>query len=236
MRIQTKKIPLMNLNFQQSAIIAPHPDDEVLGCGGLITRLAEKGNAPHVIIMTGGENSHHGCCTLSKEDIVQARHRLTIQAAELLGVPTTHIHCLHYPDGEITLANTEKTVKLRTLLQELGCDAVFIPHWGEGWSDHTRTAQIIKKMNLDNVELYEYCVWMWYYNIWRLDWPNARQLRMTDHECSLKRKAVDKYVIPLAPCGRPWSGKLPGIFLKANRWNRELYFKTDGQPDFMEKR
>ena len=39
-------------------IIAPHPDDEVIGCAGLIQRSLNKGNDVYVIILTGGEASH----------------------------------------------------------------------------------------------------------------------------------------------------------------------------------
>ncbi|WP_240051127.1 PIG-L deacetylase family protein, partial [Bacteroides salyersiae] len=42
-------------------IIAPHPDDEVIGCAGLIQRSLNKGNNVYVIILTGGEASHNGC-------------------------------------------------------------------------------------------------------------------------------------------------------------------------------
>ena len=51
-------------------IVAPHPDDEIIGCGGLIAHLVKENKAPHVVIMTGGEGSHHGCCDTSSGDIV----------------------------------------------------------------------------------------------------------------------------------------------------------------------
>jgi hypothetical protein len=38
----------------KTVIIAPHPDDEVIGCAGLIQVLVERGTPPHVIILTGG--------------------------------------------------------------------------------------------------------------------------------------------------------------------------------------
>ena len=34
------------------------------------------------------------------------------------------------------------------------------------------------------------------------------------------------YILPQAPCGMPWSGVLPEMFVKANRWNKELYFEV----------
>ena len=49
---------------------------------------------------------------------------------------------------------------------------------------------------------------------------------MTPSEHELKMKAMDAYIRPLAPCGNPWSGVLPKVFVDANRWNKELYFKA----------
>lgn len=227
LRFRIKRSPLLELNFHHPLIIAPHPDDEVLGCGGLIAKLVHKGIFPHIIMMTEGERSHDSCCTLLQENIAQTRHQLTLRAAKILGLPKNHIHCLHYPDGGITPSNKKETNKLRLLLQNLKCDTIFVPHWGEGWNDHIMVAQIIKELAITNVQIYEYCVWLWYYNIWNLSWEKARQLQMNNHEFSLKQKAMHQYVTPLAPCGNPWSGILPELLIKANLWDKELYFKMD---------
>jgi LmbE family N-acetylglucosaminyl deacetylase len=39
-------------------VLAPHPDDETLGCGGLITELTAKGRPPVVVVVTDGTGSH----------------------------------------------------------------------------------------------------------------------------------------------------------------------------------
>lgn len=221
----------MRLGFKPSAetkgntlIIAPHPDDEVIGCGGLIARLVLQHRIPHVVVMTGGEGSHAGCCDTSKEDIVKARRRLTRNALTILGIPESHIHELNFADGNIN-GNDPEVKKLRHLVVELKPESVFVPHWGEGWPDHINTANIVRDIAPASAEIWEYCVWMWYYNVWRgLDWHNARRLSMSPEEHALKLKAMDAYVSPLAPCGKPWSGVLPRLFLKANSTNNELYF------------
>lgn len=207
-------------------IVAPHPDDEVIGCGGLIARLVAEGRTPHIVIMTGGEGSHNSCCSTSKEEITTARRGLTRKALAILGVPESNIHELDCPDGGIdnTLPQIER---LQPILSRLKPDSVFVPHWGEGWSDHVKTAQIVKELVAKDTTVWEYCVWMWYYNVWRgLDWKNAAVLSMTPSEHELKMKAMDAYIRPLAPCGNPWSGVLPKVFVDANRWNKELYFKA----------
>lgn len=205
-------------------IVAPHPDDEVIGCGGLIARLVARGNAPHIVALTGGEGSHRGCCKLPAGDIKQARRGLTRQALQILGVPAQNLHELDFPDGGIS-AQSPEAERLKALLEELRPDAVLVPHWGEGWPDHINAAKIVKTITQAS-EVYEYCVWMWYYNVWRgLDWSNARRLKLTPEEHVLKLCAIDAYVKPLAPCGKPWSGVLPTLFLTANSGNSELYFK-----------
>lgn len=217
--------PLLELS-ENTVILAPHPDDEVIGCAGLIQTLVERGTPPHVIILTGGEGSHRGCCDTSAEDIIKARHQLTQKAATTLGLPLSNIHCLEYPDGGIDIAHTE-TEKLKVLLEELSPKAIFLPHNSEGWNDHVRVAGIIKKLIKQHlVDVYEYCVWMWYYNVWNLDNKNARILKISPSQHQRKLQAIEQYVTPLAPCGKPWSGVLPKAFLKAARWKRELYFRV----------
>lgn len=209
----------------KTVIIAPHPDDEVIGCAGLIQALVDCGMPPHVIILTGGEGSHRGCCDITSEELIAGRHNLTIKAAETMGLPLSHIHCLQYPDGGVAIEHPE-TERFAALLQELKPDAVFVPHRGEGWSDHLQASEITKHLLMgQKISIYEYCVWMWYYNVWRLDYRNARVLRMSRAQHLRKLQAIDEYVTPQAPCGKPWSGVLPKPFLKAAEWSRELYFK-----------
>lgn len=203
-------------------IVAPHPDDEVLGCGGLIARLVDEGKFPHIILLTGGEASHCQCCSIPAGKIIEARRHLALEAAGILGLPESNIHFLDYPDGYIAYEHVE-TDKLLTLLQDLNPKKVLIPHKGEGWPDHVNAAKIIKRVC--NVPIIEYCVWMWYYNVWHLDWKNAAVLKMSSSEHKTKLSAVDAYISPLAPCGKPWSGVLPKLFVNASRSNVELYFK-----------
>ena len=208
----------------KTVIIAPHPDDEVIGCAGLIQDLVERGTPPHVIILTGGEGSHRGCCNTSAEEIIAARHQLTLKAAITLGLPEFHIHCLSYPDGGVAMEHPE-TERLRELLTQLSPKSLFVPHRGEGWSDHLQAAEITKALMAEKkAVIYEYCVWMWYYNVWHLDFKQACVFRMSRVQHQRKLRAMEQYVTPLAPCGKPWSGVLPKPFLKAARWSRELYF------------
>ncbi len=217
-------------------IVAPHPDDEVIGCGGLIARLVAEGRTPHIIVMTGGEGSHRGCCSIAADEIKTARRELTDKALRLLSVDREFIHYLDFPDGGIPSGmengewRMENLRKLEELLAEINPDTIFVPHWCEGWPDHVNTRNLILNSQfsiINSPQVWEYCVWMWYYNVWRgLEWKNAYKLKMTPREHQLKLEAMDAYIKPLAPCGKPWSGVLPELFVKANSSNTELYFRA----------
>ena len=226
-RIITRNKDKICVGNEKCIILSPHPDDETIGWSGLIQHLISNGQRVDVIYMTGGGKSHSGCCNIEETTLIIHRRELAKKSASILGIPQKNLHFLDYPDGGVTFSCHE-TERLKTLLCELKPDAVFIPHKGEGWSDHIESGNIVKFLLEDNeaVEIYEYCVWFWYYNVWNIDWKNARIVAMTKEQHKKKLQAMDVYIKPLAPCGKPWSGVLPKVFVWANRWNKELYFKV----------
>ena len=218
---------------ETAIIFAPHLDDEVFGCCGLIQRMLAKGKRVELIVMTGGGKSHSGCCTLDEATLIARRRDLTVKAAVLYGLGKEHIHFLDFPDGEISVEHPELArlrALLDALLKECRDAVVYYPHrQGEGWPDHVHTAEIAAALcNSHHTQItqYEYCVWFWFYNCWKIDWCNARILRMDKREYCCKQEAINAYILPQAPCGMPWSGVLPEMFVKANRWNKELYFEV----------
>lgn len=206
-------------------ILAPHPDDEVFGCGGFIAQQIAEGNAPHVIVLTGGGGSHRGCCSTSESDIISARRKLTHKAMSALGLPESNIHELDFSDRHISEGNAAEKKKLELLISEINPDVILVPHHGEGWSDHLAARNLGIELAGEDTEVYEYCVWMWYYRQKNLDWKNAYVLKMTEAEHQKKLEAIKTYHSVLAPCGKPWVGVLPKLFVKANSANQELFFK-----------
>lgn len=206
--------------------IAPHPDDEVIGCAGLIQRSLKKGKDVYIAILTGGEGSHKGCCQIAPQELIDKRRGLASKINKELGVASENLFFLDYPDGSIKY-ELQETDRLNRLIKQICPDSILIPHAGEGWNDHIQAGNIVKRLTIDNtdIQIYEYCVWFWYYNTWKIDWKNAQLLTMTKEELSRKNDAINQYIYPKAPCGKPWSGTLPETFIKANRWNKELYFK-----------
>lgn len=215
----------VNLEKGKILILAPHPDDEVFGCSGLVQQQIASGREIYIIFMTRGEASHSNCCNIDRELLKRERAKLTDKALSLLGVKQYNISRLSYTDGSLSYSS-EETKKLKKSIDQINPDAIFVPHSGEGWNDHIETQNIARELIKDkNIELYAYCVWFWYYNVWDIDWINAFTLSMSKKQLELKNQAIDTYIYAKAACGKPYSGVLPKVFVWANRWNKELYFK-----------
>lgn len=209
-------------------IIAPHPDDEIFGCGGLITRLVKLNNPPFVLILTGGGESHARCCSIAKEKIIQKRRELTHKALKLLGLSDKHIIELDYQDTKIAriLDNKLEMDRLKKIILNINPQLIIIPHQKEVWVDHVMTAKIFNEITPPSIEIWEYCVWLWYNLIWKgIVWENGVRLKMTKDEYYKKIKTLKIYLKEQAPCGKPWSGKLPLLFLWAHKKRFELFFK-----------
>jgi LmbE family N-acetylglucosaminyl deacetylase len=110
-------------------VVAPHPDDEVLGIGGTIARLVNAGREVHVAIVTSGQ---------PPKFTEEQTHTVRSEAAaahELLGVSETH--WLGFPAAELAEhPHGTLNARLGRLISELGPDLVFAPHPRDIHMDH----------------------------------------------------------------------------------------------------
>lgn len=68
-------------------ILAPHPDDESLGCGGFIAEAVARGRPPVVVIVSDGSGSHPASREWPEERLTQQREKEAREAARILGLP-----------------------------------------------------------------------------------------------------------------------------------------------------
>jgi LmbE family N-acetylglucosaminyl deacetylase len=225
--------------YEHSFIIAPHPDDEVFSCGGLISNLTGNGKNVSILFLTKGEASHQGCCNASIDQIGFERKALAERADRLLGLSQQQLFFLSGKDGNIPHKSHEAFLDMATqianTIKELSSDVVFCPHPSEGWSDHIAAteltvAAISMLPSSSKPKLYYYCVWFWLSlplrRALKLDWSKALLLDISE-QLSLKRQAMNVYLGELAPCGNPWVGNLPKELLRAFEWGKELFFEAD---------
>lgn len=120
--------------MKQVLVIAAHPDDEVLGCGGTITRLSSEGSECHLLIVTDGSSSQYRESDHLHE-IIEAKKLETKGCADLMGFKT-----IHY--GELPDMKLDKTPHIvinqviEKVIDEIQPDTVFTHFWGDVNRDH----------------------------------------------------------------------------------------------------
>ena len=213
---------------QNICILAPHPDDETMGCGQLIYEICHNGGDCQVIVISDGAGSHRGCCKTDDKDIVEGRKASCRMAMEKLGLPADNLMFLGFPDGEL-LANED--IIFDRVKQILGNfhGTLLVPHEQEGWNDHLTVHHVGKRIAKETgCHLLFYCVWFYFSMPFRkfprVKWSSA-QILSCEEALEKKRMALSIYQNEKAPCGKPYAGVLPDLLWQAVNGEREVYFE-----------
>lgn len=119
--------PLMNA--RTIAVVAPHPDDEILGCGGTMIRAVAAGAEVHVVVVTRGQPP------LFEESLVDRIRRETLQAHAMIGVSDTQF--LDFPAAALDqVPRSDLNHALSTALARIQPDLLLIPFIGDIHLDH----------------------------------------------------------------------------------------------------
>lgn len=145
--------------------IAPHPDDEALGCGGLLHLLAEAGQRPLVAYLTDGAGSHRGSPTWPPARLASTRRQEALTSLRALGVPPCDVMWLSWPDAQPHLVTGPEYGITRDRLARL-CRAAHIRAIATTWSgephcDHVAAFELAKAVSGRGIALFQYLVWGW---------------------------------------------------------------------------
>ena len=99
----------MGKNKKSILVVAAHPDDEVLGCGGTIAKLAESGSAVNVLFISNGVDSRGGKQKEIKNNI-EIRKRAAIKSCKILG--TKYPKFLGLPDNQLDMFSLLQLTKM----------------------------------------------------------------------------------------------------------------------------
>ena len=120
-------------------VIAPHPDDELLGCGGTLLRRKNEGATLGWVIMTKISED----TGWSKESVQERKNEIE-QVRKGLGVQPGHLFQLGFPTTRLdTLPMGELIAKVSEVFQIFQPEEVFIPHQGDAHSDHRITFEAV---------------------------------------------------------------------------------------------
>lgn len=113
-------------------VVAPHPDDEILGCGGTIAKHISNGDKVFVAVMT---NAHIGAPELFSSENVRAARDEAFLAHESLGVHQTFYFDLPAPQLE-QYPQYKIAGLLSDVIKSNNIDTLYIPHKGDLHLDH----------------------------------------------------------------------------------------------------
>ena len=124
-------------------IVAAHPDDEVLGCGGTIARHADEGDQVQVLIVAEGATSR-----LKHRDRLQAGYELSVlaQAAQAAGsiLGAAGVELLDLPDNRLdSLDRLDLIKQIENRIDHYRPEVVYVHHSGDVNVDHRRLHEAV---------------------------------------------------------------------------------------------
>lgn len=155
------------LSAKRLLVVAPHPDDESLGCGGVITAFSKSGRAIHVIFVTDGGASHLDSPTWPRNRLRMQRELEAIEALGFLGVGRSNATFLRLRDAAMPHPETrlyrEAIAAMKKVIAEFDSDLVLLPWRRDPHCDH-RDSWSLANQALSEAgvmpERLEYAIWL----------------------------------------------------------------------------
>ncbi|MFJ6841580.1 PIG-L deacetylase family protein [Streptomyces griseoluteus] len=184
-------------------VVAAHPDDEVLGAGGTLARLAATGVALTVVSVTDGEGSHPGSTRVTPDRLAELRAGELRDALRQLGAEQAEIVRLRLPDTGVARHEERLAGELAALLR--GAALCLAPWTQDAHGDHEAAGRAaLAACRAVSVPCRLYPVWLWH---WarpgdpRVPWAQAARIALPPGVQARKRAAVDRFVTQIRPLG-----------------------------------
>jgi LmbE family N-acetylglucosaminyl deacetylase len=138
------KETILNLSTR-TLVVAAHPDDEVLGCGGTMARIAFEGGEVQTIFLTDGESSRYFAEDIESRELslrIQSRIKAADAAAKILGSLPPKF--LNFPDNQLDSIPLLEIVRLiETEISRFQPSRVITHHVGDLNIDHQLTYEAV---------------------------------------------------------------------------------------------
>jgi LmbE family N-acetylglucosaminyl deacetylase len=165
--ISTEIDPSIFKIVKNCLVIAPHADDESLGCGALLASLRESGISVNVIFTTDGSMSHPNSKHTSSEARCKMREQEAVNALAVLGVEEDRITFLRGKDSALP-AQGEKgfqglVAQVAGIIDQTQPELVLVPYEFDPHRDHRASWQITVAAleQYPQTELWQYLIWLY---------------------------------------------------------------------------
>jgi LmbE family N-acetylglucosaminyl deacetylase len=152
---------------QKILVVAPHPDDETLGCGGLISLLAQGGSAFHIIFVTDGSASHRNSRAWPAARLAEQREMEACRALACLGIAAAPRLFLRLPDAHMPppgdLRWDRAVATVCDVMRHFKPDLVLL-HWRRDPHCDHRASWLLSQRALRKASIHpailEYAIWL----------------------------------------------------------------------------
>ncbi len=140
-------------------VIAPHPDDETLGCGATLARKVEAGTPAHVLVVSDGATWPPD---VDPADNVATRDAELRRATAVLGVPEEAVTHLMFPETRLAEVSESLSDAVADAVRELGPDDVFLTSTSDPHHDHAALGLAARRaLTGSPTRLVVYGIWQW---------------------------------------------------------------------------
>lgn len=192
-------------------IIAPHPDDESLGCGGIMARLRERDVPVYVLFVSDGSMSHPNSPSYPAERLRDLREAEALDALRILNVPAENALFMRLKDTQVPTPNApgfaEAVTYIADVLRRLRPATLFVPWRRDPHHDHRASWQLLMSaLDQHNARprVFEYLIWLWELGsaddmprpdemtVWRV--PIDRVMEQRNHAIAAHRSQVTRLI------------------------------------------
>lgn len=183
-------IPIIHVStfreVERVLVVAPHPDDESLGCGGLIATLKELGRMVFVVFVTDGSASHRASHLWPRDRLTNLRRQEATKALRRLGLARASRTFLDLEDANMPFRGSYVWQKTVTQLQEVLCqfqpDLLILPWRRDPHCDHRNSWLLMQdalRSSQQRPRCLEYAIWLSELGAAE-DWPQANEAEPID--------------------------------------------------------
>jgi LmbE family N-acetylglucosaminyl deacetylase len=197
------ELPVVDISGWSSVVVvAAHPDDEVLGAGGMLAMLAASRVRLRLVAITDGEASHPGLNQAAAGRLAQRRVAETSTALRRLGAPIEVVR-LRVPDTGVARREADVRAELSGLVS--GFSMCLAPWDGDLHADHEAAGRAARAACTEaGVGLLSYPIWTWHWahpRDSRVPWERAARLPLSPEAARRKREAIGCFTSQLRPRG-----------------------------------
>lgn len=191
------------INQKNILVLAPHPDDDVFGCGGTLKKIADSGGSITVAYFcdgSAGVPATNSKFETRNSKLIEIRKEEAKKSAEILGIKEQIF--FGYPDGKLA-AGSASLKALNDLIHTVKPDIIFVPSFLDNHPDH----RVVNEILINILSQEKFTGEIWAYEVWSPLFPNrivnitnnidAKKQAMAAHASQLNSRGYDKAILGL---------------------------------------